>query len=77
MYLANLYAGAVLLLITGRIGISVLCNFSWALRVGGKALQEHEKKWNIQNYVQDLPQNFCRADNSKLKINIPGTHTVH
>jgi len=38
MYLANLYAGAVLLLITGRIGISVLCNFSWALRVGGKAL---------------------------------------
>ena len=27
-YLVNLYAVAVLLLITGRIGISVLCNFS-------------------------------------------------
>ena len=36
-YLANLYDGAVLLLITGRIGISVLFNFSWALRVGGEA----------------------------------------
>ena len=36
-YLADLYAGAVLLLIAGRIGISVLCNFSWALRVGGEA----------------------------------------
>ena len=36
-YLANLYAGAVLLLITGRSWISVLCNFSWALRVGGEA----------------------------------------
>ena len=35
-YLANLYAGAVLLLITGCTGISVLCHFSWALRVGGK-----------------------------------------
>jgi len=35
-YLANLYAGAVQLLITGRIGIIVLCNFSWALRVGGE-----------------------------------------
>ena len=37
-YLANLYAGAVLFLITGRIGISVLCNFSWDLKVDGKAL---------------------------------------
>ena len=36
-YLANFFAGAVLLLITGCIGISVLCNFSWALRVGGEA----------------------------------------
>ena len=35
-YLANIYAGAVLLLITGHIGISVVCNFSWALRVGAK-----------------------------------------
>ena len=36
-YVANLYAGAVLLLITGRIGISVLCNFIWASKVGGEA----------------------------------------
>jgi len=35
------------------------------------------KKWNIQNYVKDLLQSLCRADNSKLKIKIPGTHTVH
>jgi len=33
---ASLYAGAVLLFITGRIGILVLCNFSWALRTGGE-----------------------------------------
>ena len=33
-----MYVGAVLLLITGRIGISVLCNFSWVLRVGGKVV---------------------------------------
>ena len=25
------------------------------------------KKWNIQNYVQDLPQSVCRADKSNLK----------
>ena len=31
----NLYDGAVLLLITGRIGISILCNFNCALNVGG------------------------------------------
>ena len=36
-YLANLYAGALLLLITGRIGTFVLWNFSWALRVGDEA----------------------------------------
>ena len=35
------------------------------------------KKWNIQNYEQDLPQSLCGADKSKLKIKIPGTHTVH
>jgi len=40
-------------------------------------LQEHEKKWNIHNYVQDLPQSVCQADRLKLKIKIPGTHTVH
>jgi len=40
-------------------------------------LQEHEKKWNIQNYVQNLPQSLCRADQSQLKIKIPVTHTVH
>jgi hypothetical protein len=34
-YLASLYADAILLLITGRIGISALCGFSWALRFGG------------------------------------------
>ena len=34
-YLASLYAGAVFLLITGRIGISVLCSFNWALSLGG------------------------------------------
>jgi len=33
---ANLYAGAVLFLIIGQIGISVLCNFSWAMRTAGK-----------------------------------------
>ena len=33
---ASLYAGAVLLFITGRIGIPVLCNFIWALRTGGE-----------------------------------------
>ena len=35
------------------------------------------KKWNIQNYAQDLPQSICRTDKSKHKIKIPGTHTVH
>ena len=35
------------------------------------------RKWNIQNYVQVLPRSLCRADKSKLKIKIPGTHTVH
>jgi len=35
------------------------------------------KKWNIQNYVQDLPHSICRADKSKHKIKIRGTHTVH
>jgi len=35
------------------------------------------KKWNIQNYMQDLPQSFCWTDQSKLKIKILGTHTVH
>ena len=34
-YLAILYASAVLLLITGRIGISVLCSVNWALSLGG------------------------------------------
>ena len=33
-----------------------------------------KKKWNIQNYVQDLPQSVYRADKSKFKIKIPGTH---
>ena len=33
---ANLYAGADLLLITGQIGISVLFNFSWAMRTVGE-----------------------------------------
>ena len=32
---ANLCDGAVLLLITGRIGMSILFNFSCALSVGG------------------------------------------
>jgi hypothetical protein len=32
---ANLYDGAVLLLITVRIGTSVLCTFNCALSVGG------------------------------------------
>ena len=32
---ANLYDGAVLLLIMGRIGMSILCNFNCALSVGG------------------------------------------
>ena len=31
----NLYDGAVLLLIMGRIGMSILCNFNCALSVGG------------------------------------------
>jgi len=35
------------------------------------------KKWNIQNYVQGLPQSLCRADKSELKIKIPRTHTLH
>ena len=35
------------------------------------------KKWNIQNYVQNPPQSLCWADQSQLKIKIPGTHTVH
>ena len=34
--LANLHDGADLLLITGRIGMSVLCTFSCALSVGGE-----------------------------------------
>ena len=33
--MASLYASAVLLLITGRIRISTLCSFNWALRLGG------------------------------------------
>jgi len=32
---ANLYDGAVLLLIIGQIGTSVLCNLSCALSMGG------------------------------------------
>ena len=40
-------------------------------------LQEHEKSGIYKNYVQDLPQSIRRADKSKLKIKIPGTHTVH
>jgi len=34
---ASLYAGAVQLLITGRVGIPILCNFNWAFRLGGVA----------------------------------------
>ena len=39
-------------------------------------LQEQEKS-GIYNYVQDLPQSLCRADQSQFKIKMPGTHTVH
>ena len=34
----NLYDGAVLLLIAGRIGMSILCNCNCALSVGGDGL---------------------------------------
>jgi len=40
-------------------------------------LQEHEKSGIYKNYVQELPQSLCWADQSKLRIKIPGTHTVH
>jgi hypothetical protein len=38
MYLASLYDGALILLTTGRIGISFLCIFSFALSIGGVGL---------------------------------------
>jgi len=44
-YLANFYAGAVLLLMTGPIGISVLCNFIWALRV------VREASFSVKNFI--------------------------
>jgi hypothetical protein len=35
MYLASLYAGALILLTTGRMGVLFLCIFSFALSMGG------------------------------------------
>jgi len=40
-------------LITGRIGVSVLCTFSWALRVGGEAF------FCVKNFI-------CRLSMIKL-----------
>jgi len=41
----NLYDGADLLLITGRIGTSTLCNLSCALSVGGEGF------FCVRNYL--------------------------
>jgi len=44
--------------------------------IASTRVQEHEKV-EYKNYAQDLPKSVRRADKSKHKIKIPGTHTVH
>jgi len=46
-----LYAGNVLLFITGRIGIHVLCNISSALRTGSEGF------FSVRNFICRLSMN--------------------
>jgi hypothetical protein len=61
-----LYAGAVLLLITGHIGVSVLCNFSWALRVGGNYTGGQRQNYSDSNEYSEKVHSFLNAKNFNI-----------